>query len=451
MKYTARLVAVVLAMTLSLSAFAAGQFKEIQRAMMDSKWGQAEEMLQTYLAQNPNNAKGHYLLATTYEQTRRYAEANVELNKANRIDSGQKFASPGQADAMANRLSMKLAMNNPKPRSEVAVREPVRERPQPRESTYSQPRQTSPVVAVAPTATPQASNQNTHSGGGFMTFLLAIVVLGLTGGGIYYVFVSREQKRVLTALDDTRKAMLATVVSMQERLQVIRDKLKYQNKLTSNLGTTLDSIAGNLNAASSILRDRSQNENSALDRQRRNLDILENQLSQAEGRMGRKEFDARVGATPEPVQQRETTYRPPAPPAPRPPAPPSPPTPPVQVVHHYHETQSRDTGPDLLTTMVLADALSSSHRDDERRREREREAELAAERRDREFEANMERKRQQQRDEDDRRARERQEREDREEERRTSYSPPAMDFGGRDDNDSSRNDSPGMDFGGKDD
>lgn len=450
MKYTARLVAVVLAMTLSLSAFAAGQFKDIQRAMMDSKWGQAEEMLQTYLAQNPNNAKGHYLLATTYEQTRRYAEANVELNKANRIDANQKFASPGQADAMANRLSMKLAMNNPKPRSEVATREPVRERPHPRESTYSQPRQASPVVAVAPTATPQSSHQNTGSGGGFLTFLLVVFALVITGGGLYYWVTSREQKRVATAMDDARKAMLATVVSMQERLQVIRDKLKYQNKLNSSLGNSLDGIASNLNAASSILRDRSQNENNALDRQRRNLDNLENQLSQAEGRLGRKEFDTptRTAPTP-PAPQQYTTNRPPPPPVPRPPAPPTPPAPPVQVVHHYHETQSRDSGPDLLTTMVLADALSSSHRDDERRRERERDAELAAERRDREFEANMERKRQQQRDDDDRRDRERQERD--EQDRRSSYTPPAMDFGGRDDSDSSRNDSPSMDFGGKDD
>lgn len=464
MKNTARFAAVILAMTLSFSAFAKGQFDEAQRAMMDSQWGRAEQLLKAYQEKDYNNGKGHYLLAQVYEQTRRYAEAQEQLNIAKKVAPDGRWAKAGQAEAMANRLSIKLAANNPQPRTQE--RAPTRvAREEPRD-TYVPPVRHTERTATTTPAPVTAIPEQKSSGG--MGFLWAILILAAAGGGIYFYLQRREQKREEDERIDSIRAQQAVVVDMQDRVRELRQGLKYQKQESSELGLGVDTIASNLNTTANALRDSGVD----LSRVRSNLSTIENQLSTAEGRLARKDFNKPAPApTPAPAPRTAAPQPTPAPVYQRPPQPayvapvaPAPAPAPVQtVVHHHHETVVHDNSSDVLAAVVIADALASS-REAEARLERERQRE-----RDRDYERQREREREEERAEQRRREDEaRREREEAEAERRNRYTPPAMDLGGDDDDDdnrrgggsssswndsssSSSSDGPSMDFGGSDD
>jgi tetratricopeptide (TPR) repeat protein len=462
MKNTARFVAVIFTMVLSFSAMAKGQFDEAQRAMMDSQWGRAEQLLKAYQEKDYNNGKGHYLLAQVYEQTRRYAEAQDQLDIAKKVAPDGRWAKADQADAMANRLSVKLAANNPQPRTQPRERTRVADEPR---VAYTPPARQTPVANTTPAPTTNVAPQQSSGGHGFMIFLVFLLVAAGGGLGIYYYLGRRTEKEAEERLDAGRRALQATAVDMQARVTAIRDALKFQNKAGSELGLSIDGIASSLNTNANALRDRAIDSNT-LSRARSNLDTLEAQLSRAEGRLARKDFDAAKAApapTPAPEPVRAAPAPTPAPYQPTSTTPPSPryaaPTPapaPVhqpQVVHHHHETIVHDnSSSDLLTAVVIADAMSNSRHEDERRREREREYERDRQReRDREEERRAEQRRedQRQRDREEREEQNRRDRQD-EEDRRSSRSAPAMDFGGDDDSGSSSS-SPSMDMGGDDD
>lgn len=453
MKTTARFAAVILALTLSVSAFAKGQFDEAQRAMMDSQWGRAEQLLKAYQEKDYNNGKGHYLLAQVYEQTRRYAEAQDQLDIAKKVAPDGRWAKAGQAEAMANRLSVKLAANNLQPRTqERSMPRVAREEPR---DTYVPPvRQPERTVAHTPVATPTPAVETSKSSGGGSTFLIIVLLLASGGASIYFYLKYREQKQEENQQRDARDALTANVVDMQDRLRELRKALQYQKQESSDLGRSIGIIATNLNSTAGALRDPTED----LRNLRSNVNTIGNQLSTAENRLARKDFDPAPAPTPAP-RAAAPAPRPTPAPAPRPaPAAPvyqrtAPPAPPPVVQHHHHTTVVDNSSNDLLAAVVIADAMSSS-REAEARMERERERERERQReRDEERQREREEERRAERRREEREEQARRDRED-EEERRSSSSrsAPAMDFGGDDDSrSSSSSSSPSMDFGGSDD
>jgi uncharacterized protein HemX len=478
MKFTARLAAFIAMAVFAVAAFAADNFKDIQSQMMSRNWGQAEQMLKSYLDQKPNSAKANYLLAQVYEQNRKYDLAQKYLDKANGIDPSQRFASPGQANNMASRLAVKTATSSKqyartdKPATtyrEPSYTPPTYHAPAPRVATQTQP-------AVV---TSQAPAQQSGGGAALLFVLLALVVLGGVG---YFIFTQRAKKQVLEQLNAERRALLAQSVKQQERVAELRKKLMYENQATSDLASDVNGLSSEINNMATNLRVEVAADDYPITTRRTQVESMERRLTDCEGRLNRKAFNIPAPApaprTPNATTQdamreademiarrAEPRYE-----APRPTYTPPPAPAPVQqtVVHEHHH---HDSGPDLLSTVVLANAMSHNHNDGyaERalREERERNARLERElEREREEDRRQaEREREEARREERQRERERQEERAEEErrERERSYSAPVMDFGGRDeepaqtfdfggsDNSSSSNDSPALDFGGSDD
>ena len=164
MNFTARIAAFILMAALSLTASAADNFKDIQKQMQSRNWAQSEQMLKTYISEKPNSAKAHYLLAQVYEQNRKYNLAQKYLAKANAIDPSKRFASSGQADKMAVRLSGKTTTSSSE-RYEAPA--------------YTAPAYTAPTQKVAQPSQPTnaaAPVQKSSGGSGFGTFLMLSLI-----------------------------------------------------------------------------------------------------------------------------------------------------------------------------------------------------------------------------------------------------------------------------------
>ena len=450
MNFTARIAAFILMAALSLSAFAADNFKEIQKQMMSRNWATSEQMLKTYISEKPDSAKAHYLLAQVYEQNRKFNLAQKYLDKANAIDPSQRFASSGQADKMAARLASKTSSSSDryarteKPASSYqapSYTPPRYEAPEPKVAQRSEP----PATYSSPTL---STKQNSSSGGG--GFLIGLLlILALAGGG-YFWYVNRSKKQLIAGLDDQRRALQAQTVKQQERVADLRKKLTYESQGASDLANDVAALAAEINNTASLLRPEVLNESYPLAARQFQVTSMERQLTECESRLVRKAFNKVPNATTraamaeaERISQRRNP-----PPAPRVAPRPYTPAPEPTVVHHHHH--SSDSG--LATGVVLGSVLND---DTERQLRLERER---SERLQRELEREREEDRRREREEEERQARRRREREREEEEeaaerrrrereRENEDSAPLMDFGGSDrDDDRSSN----LDFGGSD-
>ena len=429
MNFTARIAAFILMAALSLTASAADNFKDIQKQMQSRNWAQSEQMLKTYISEKPNSAKAHYLLAQVYEQNRKYNLAQKYLAKANAIDPSKRFASSGQADKMAVRLSGKTTTSSSE-RYEAPA--------------YTAPAYTAPTQKVAQPSQPTnaaAPVQKSSGGSGFGTFLMFILVLAILGGVGHYVITTRTRKQQLAAMDDQRRSLQAQAVQQQNRILDLRKKLSYENQASSDLANDATELAAAINNVASSLRADVTDFNYPLTARRGQVEELERRLAECESRLARKAFmNQRVAPKPTPAPC--PTYTPP-------------PAPTV-----VHQPQVNNDAAAVAAGVVLNNA---AHEEAQRQLRLERERN---ERLQRELEREREEDRRREREDEDRRARQRhqdemeelerqarrrreREREDREERAAAAAAAvaiPAMDFGGSDRDD----DAPLMDFGGSD-
>ena len=87
-------------------AFALPTPKDIEGAVADGRYTQAETMLREVIQEKPQSAKAHYELGQVLAHLQRYKDAQNELHKAKEIDPSLKFAaSPEKFNAVLGRVN----------------------------------------------------------------------------------------------------------------------------------------------------------------------------------------------------------------------------------------------------------------------------------------------------------------------------------------------------------
>ena len=80
----------------SSAAFALPSASDVERAMAQGRWQQADTELSQVLAAHPNNAHAHYLYGQVLAKEGRYADALAQIEQAKTLDPQIRFASPGR-------------------------------------------------------------------------------------------------------------------------------------------------------------------------------------------------------------------------------------------------------------------------------------------------------------------------------------------------------------------
>ncbi|TAM50509.1 MAG: tetratricopeptide repeat protein [Paraburkholderia sp.] len=95
------------------AAFAAPSASQVERAMAQGNWQQADAELSQVLAEHPNNAHAHYLYGQVLANEGRFADALAQIEQAKSLDPQLRFTTPSRfaqvearVRAAANRASV---------------------------------------------------------------------------------------------------------------------------------------------------------------------------------------------------------------------------------------------------------------------------------------------------------------------------------------------------------
>ena len=465
MKSFKRIFALCVLMLVTSLALAAGEFKDINSMMKSGDWRGAENALVSYIKTKPTSAKANYLLAQTYEQQNRIPEASATLQKALNLDPSAKFASSMNAvNAMNSRLNDKMRgpvaskpkqqyYDDPSRSSNAVANQPYRHTP----SAISPPPVRQETAAITPV---QTNTDNSGSGfGTFLVFLLILIALGVGGVLLYKRWNDKKQAEVKEL---ERKNLLARCVAVQGELETLSKNLKYENQASSELADDVAALMTLVSKSVAGLSSRNYVEELAI--KLSHVVEYENQIANYASLLRRKDFNPSKKAKPsvsQAIKSSATPFEIPDSYQTRPAAASTPPAsqyvPPVShqstPAHHTSHTvvhEHHNSGPDLLTTVLVANAISSNNNhshDYERQRRLDAEAEENRQRRREEEQKN--RRREEEREEE-----RRQEREAEREYSSRSYTPP-IDLGGNDDDDDSSSSrssysAPEIDYGNND-
>ena len=86
---------------------------EIYAAAEAGHIGQAEQMVDQVLQDNPRSGKAHYVAAEIYARAGNFTRARSELGTAEQIDPGLPFANPTSVSALQRQLSASAAGSAP--------------------------------------------------------------------------------------------------------------------------------------------------------------------------------------------------------------------------------------------------------------------------------------------------------------------------------------------------
>ncbi|WP_153075417.1 tetratricopeptide repeat protein [Paraburkholderia bonniea] len=86
------------------SAFAVPTVAQIESAMQQGNWRQADAGLTEVLQAHPNNARAHYLYAQVLDREGRYADALAQVQRAKALDPQLRFTDPARFAQTENRL-----------------------------------------------------------------------------------------------------------------------------------------------------------------------------------------------------------------------------------------------------------------------------------------------------------------------------------------------------------
>lgn len=508
MKHTTKFMIAMALVFHTIVSFAAPNPKQVQEAMKAKNWGQAQSMLQEVIKEKPKSAVAWFLIAQVYEQQGNKNAARQALLKAKELDPSIRFAkNPDMEAAMEKRLgisnsgdapnrnsnsgnnsnSTRIASNDRGERTERTERKAPRstESDSPRVGSHvslpTPPSGVSPsyetagkVAATAGAATiaanspdskakPADSAHQESSGGG--GWFIALILIAAAGGVAYFFYAKNESKKANEQRDTDRRALLTRALDAQTRAEKLMKMARFDAPEGSSFVGTAQMLSSSANGAISRLKGSANASTFSAREEDRLLDDLEARLDRAETQAARKawtEEEVRPAPSPAPsapVYQDRYVDRSPAPSYPQPGHAP------VQPQQGYNYPQQapaptvivQDSGPSLLSTVLIADALSS-HGSGRRERELERDLERERERnREREYE--RQRERDQEREEERQRAREREDDNSWSNARGGSYSepepayePPPVDLGnvGSDWNDSGSSDSGSSDSGSSD-
>jgi tetratricopeptide (TPR) repeat protein len=83
-------------MLISAAAFAVPSVQQVERAMAQGNWQQADAALTEVLAAHPNSAHAHYLYGQVLDREGRYADALSQIERAKALDPKLRFADPSR-------------------------------------------------------------------------------------------------------------------------------------------------------------------------------------------------------------------------------------------------------------------------------------------------------------------------------------------------------------------
>jgi tetratricopeptide (TPR) repeat protein len=78
------------------AAFAAPTVQQVERAMAQGNWQQADTELAQVLAEHPNNAHAHYLYGQVLANEGRYADGLAQIEQAKTLDPQMRFTTPSR-------------------------------------------------------------------------------------------------------------------------------------------------------------------------------------------------------------------------------------------------------------------------------------------------------------------------------------------------------------------
>ncbi|WP_116140318.1 tetratricopeptide repeat protein [Trinickia diaoshuihuensis] len=96
---------------ISSAAFAVPSAGDVERAMAQGRWQQADAELSQVLAAHPNNAHAHYLYGQVLENEGRYADALAQVEQAKTLDPQIRFTSPGRFAQIEARIRSAASRN----------------------------------------------------------------------------------------------------------------------------------------------------------------------------------------------------------------------------------------------------------------------------------------------------------------------------------------------------
>lgn len=197
----------------SAAAFAVPTVQQIESAMAQGNWQQADAGLSEVLQAHPNNARAHYLYSQVLDREGRHADALAQVQQAKTLDPQIRFTDPSrfaQTEARIRKNAERAGGNTTSRAANPFVQ------------------QNAPAVQQQPAMIPQAPQQ--HGPGIGMWIGIALLI-----GAIALVLrwtLRRARKQDDTRADDDRRVQLKRATEM---LNTVRS-LKLDVKLSTVQG-----------------------------------------------------------------------------------------------------------------------------------------------------------------------------------------------------------------------
>ncbi|WP_027213681.1 tetratricopeptide repeat protein [Burkholderia sp. WSM2232] len=200
----------------SAAAFAVPTVQQIESAMSQGNWQQADAGLSEVLQAHPNNARAHYLYSQVLDREGRYGDALAQLQQAKTLDPQIRFTDPtrfAQTEARIRRDAERAG--------NAAARSTSRA-----DNPFAQ--QNAPAVQQQSAIVPRAAERHGPGIGMWVGILLLVGVIAL----VLRWTLRRARKQDDTRADDERRVQLKRAT---ELLNAVRS-LKLDVKLSTAPG-----------------------------------------------------------------------------------------------------------------------------------------------------------------------------------------------------------------------
>lgn len=203
-------------MLVSAAAFAVPTVQQIESAMSQGNWQQADAGLSEVLQAHPNNARAHYLYSQVLDREGRYGDALAQLQQAKTLDPQIRFTDPtrfAQTEARIRRDAERAG--------NAAARSTSRA-----DNPFAQ--QNAPAVQQQSAIVPRAAERHGPGIGMWVGILILVGVIAL----VLRWTLRRARKQDDTRADDERRVQLKRAT---ELLNTVRS-LKLDVKLSTAPG-----------------------------------------------------------------------------------------------------------------------------------------------------------------------------------------------------------------------
>jgi len=262
MKTSGKLLAAALALSLANLAFAAATLKDVETAVkVNHDYIQGESLMREVVANNPTNARDHYVLSQILDHNGKHAEAEREFAEVKRLDPSFSFEkNPSRVAAFGNKLT------NEDMRAPAYVPAAPPAAPTPRAETH---------YVAPPAVVPPAPHQSGH------TLLWVVLILGVVGVAAFFFFRRTQEKdrqEDEERMKNVRQDQLKQANAMLESVKPLRLDMRMASPPDAALLAELDDVEKQLIdlierlAKAPVARDEIEQQSSNLARLRRRLE-----------------------------------------------------------------------------------------------------------------------------------------------------------------------------------